>query len=69
MADGFRIAFCIDPLVKGLSSKGDFCSPNGEKCIARIVELIHKTKEYKHVRIVTVAGQTCLLYTSPSPRD
>lgn len=53
-----RIAFCIDPLVKGLSSKGDFCSPNGEKCIARIVELIHKTKEYKHVRIVTVAGQT-----------
>ena len=53
-----RIAFCIDPLVKGLSSKGDFCSPNGEKCIARIVELIHKTKEYKHVRTVTVAGQT-----------
>ena len=53
-----RIAFCIDPLVKGLSSKGDFCSPNGEKCIASIVELIHKTKEYKHVRIVTVAGQT-----------
>ena len=53
-----RIAFCIDPLVKGLSSKGDFCSPNGEKCIARVVELIHKTKEYKHVRIVTVAGQT-----------
>ena len=53
-----RIAFCIDPLVKGLSSKGDFCSSNGEKCIARIVELIHKTKEYKHVRIVTVAGQT-----------
>ena len=53
-----RIAFCIDPLVKGLSSKGDFCSPNGEKCIARIVELIHKTKEYTHVRIVTVAGQT-----------
>ncbi len=53
-----RIAFCIDPLVKGLSSKGEFCSPNGEKCIARIVELIYKTKEYKHVRIVTVAGQT-----------
>ena len=53
-----RIAFCIDPLVIGLSSIGDFCSPNGEKCIARFVELIHKTKEYKHVRIVTVAGQT-----------
>ena len=53
-----RIAFCIDPLVKGLSSKGDFCSPNGEKCFARVAELIRKTKEYKHVRIVTVAGQT-----------
>ena len=53
-----RIAFCIDPLVKGLSSKGDFCSPNGEKCIARNVELIHKPKECKPVRIVTVAGQT-----------
>lgn len=33
-----RIAFCIDPLVKGLSTKGDFCSPNGEKCFARIAE-------------------------------
>ena len=52
-----RIAFCIDPLVKGLSTKGDFCSPNGEKCFARIAELIHKTKEYKHIRVVTVSGQ------------
>ena len=52
-----RIAFCIDPLVKGLSTKGDFCSPNGEKCFARVAELIHKTKEYKHIRVVTVSGQ------------
>lgn len=52
-----RIAFCIDPLVKNLSSKGDFCSPNGEKCIARIAELIRKTKEYRHIRIVTVSGR------------
>ena len=52
-----RIAFCIDPLVKGLSTKGDFCSPNGEKCFARIAELIRKTKEYKHIRVVTVSGQ------------
>ena len=52
-----RIAFCIDPLVKGLSTKGDFSSPNGEKCFARIAELIRKTKEYKHIRVVTVSGQ------------
>ena len=52
-----RIAFCIDPLVKGLSTKGDFCSPNGEKCFARIAELIRKTKEYKHIRVVTVSVQ------------
>ena len=43
--------------VKGLSTKGDFCSPNGEKCFARIAELIRKTKEYKHIRVVTVSGQ------------
>ncbi|WP_295936826.1 methylmalonyl-CoA mutase family protein [uncultured Alistipes sp.] len=53
-----RIAFCIDPLVKNLSAKGDFCSPNGENCFGRIVELINKAKEYKHIRIVTVTGQT-----------
>ena len=52
-----RIAFCIDPLVKGLSTKGDFCSPNGEKCFVRVAELIRKTKEYKHIRVVTVSGQ------------
>ncbi len=50
-------AFSIDPLVRNLSSKGDFCSPNGEKCFARIAELIRKTAEYKHVRIVTVNAQ------------
>ena len=52
-----RIAFCIDPLVKNLSQKGDFCSPGGEKCFARIASLIEQTKAYKHVRIVTVSGQ------------
>lgn len=53
-----RIAFCIDPLVKGLSQKGEFCSPDGQKCFARIAELIRKTSKYKHIRIVTVTGQT-----------
>ncbi len=51
-----RAAFVIDPLVKGLSTKGEFCSPNGEKCFGRIAALIEKTKAYKHIRIVTVSG-------------
>ena len=55
--DDAHIAFVIDPLVKGLSSKGDFCSPDGKECFARIVELIRKTEEYKHIRIVSVSGQ------------
>ena len=50
------VAFVIDPLVKGLSTKGDFCSPNGEKCFARIAALIKKTAAYKHIRIVTVSA-------------
>ena len=50
------MAFSIDPLVKGLSQKGDFCSPNGEKCFAKIASLIEKTREYKHIRIVTVSA-------------
>lgn len=53
-----RIAFGIDPLVKGLSQKGDFCSPNGEKCFGRIAALMARFAEYKHVRIVNVSAQT-----------
>lgn len=53
-----HVAFVIDPLVQGLATKGDFCSPNGEKCFARIVELIRKTAAWKHVRIVTVSAET-----------
>ena len=52
-----HIAFVIDPLVKGLSSKGDFCSPDGKECFAHIAELVRKTKEYKHIRIVNVSAQ------------
>ena len=55
MADA-HVAFCIDPLVKGLSQKGDFCSPNGEKCFARIAALVRKTAAYKHIRVVTVSA-------------
>ena len=50
------VAFAIDPLVKGLSTKGDFCSPNGEKCFARIAALVRKTAAYKHIRVVTVSA-------------
>ncbi|WP_418983281.1 methylmalonyl-CoA mutase family protein [Alistipes sp.] len=53
-----RIAFAIDPLVKGLAQRGDFCSPDGQKCFARIAALIEKTREYKHIRVVTVSAQT-----------
>ena len=55
--EAVHIAFCIDPLVKNLSAKGDFCSPDGEKCFARIAELMEKSRAYKHVRIVTVSAQ------------
>ena len=51
-----RIAFRIDPLVKGLSQKGDFCSPGGEKCFARIASLMEKSRAWKNVRIVDVSG-------------
>ena len=47
-----HVPFSLDPLVKGLSQKGDFCSPNGEKCFAKIASLIEKTREYKHIRLV-----------------
>ena len=52
-----HVNFCIDPLVKNLSKKGDFCSPDGEKCFAKIAALINATKTYKHIRVVTVSGQ------------
>ncbi len=52
-----RIMFVIDPLVKNLSSKGDFCSPDGKECFDRIAELIRKTKEYKHIRVINVSAQ------------
>ena len=50
------VAFVIDPIVKGLSQKGCFCSPDGAKCFERIASLIKKTAAYKHIRIVTVSA-------------
>ncbi len=56
--DDLRANFCIDPIIADLSVKGDFCCNNGEKCFARIAELIKATDDYKHVRIVNVSGAT-----------
>ncbi len=55
--DDTRVNFCIDPIVKHLSMKGDWCEKcGGTKCFDKIADLIAKTKEYKHVRVVTVSG-------------
>ncbi|MDE6140663.1 MAG: methylmalonyl-CoA mutase small subunit [Alistipes sp.] len=56
--DDLHINFCIDPIIGDLSVKGDFCCHTGEKCFARIAELIKATEEYKHVRLVNVSGAT-----------
>ncbi len=49
-----KASFAIDPLVSGLAAKGTLC----DSCMARIAELMARTAEYKHVRLVTVAAQT-----------
>ncbi len=51
-----RISFCIDPLVQGLTQKGCFCTPDGGKCFGRIADLVRRTAEWKHIRVVTVSG-------------
>lgn len=48
--------FVIDPLIRQLSMKGAFCSENGEKCFARIAELVRRTAQWKHIRVAGVAG-------------
>ena len=52
-----RANFCIDPLVKHLSQKGDWCEEcEGGKCLNKLAELVKATAEYKHVRVVNVAA-------------
>ena len=55
-----KINFCIDPIVKNLSTKGHFCCKDatGEKCFANVVELINRTADYKRIRIINVTGST-----------
>jgi len=55
-ADEVRIAFVIDPLVQGLATRGDFCSPGGSKCFARIASLMERARAWKHMRIATVSA-------------
>lgn len=52
-----HLAFEIDPLASGLARKGDFCSPDGEKCFGRIAALIGRAAKYPHVRVVTVGAR------------
>lgn len=53
-----RLNFVIDPILKGLSTKGHFCSGDGASCFARISSLVERSADYKHVKIVTVSGET-----------
>lgn len=55
--EDLRVNFCIDPIVKHLSMKGDWCEKcGGTKCFDKIADLVKQTKEYNHVRVVTVSG-------------
>ena len=45
-----RLNIALDPLVKGMTVKGACCD-----CEA-LVKLVKQTKEYKHVRVITVSG-------------
>lgn len=53
-----HLNFVIDPIMKGLSTKGQFCSANGAACFERIAALIARTADCKHVKVVTVSGET-----------
>lgn len=56
--ENVRVNFAVDPIVLKLSKKGAFCSADGEKCFARIAGLVNRTADWKHVRVVTVSGET-----------
>lgn len=57
--DELRLNFCIDPIIKSLSTKGECACQEGEKsCIDIIAELIKATADYKRVKVVNVSGAT-----------
>ena len=51
-----HVNFVLDPLVKNLSSKGCFCTPNAEGCFEKIVALIKRCSTYEYIRCVSVSG-------------
>ncbi len=55
--EALRLNFVIDPIIKSLSLKGQFCSENGKSCFEKIAGLVKRTADYKRVRIVTVSGE------------
>ncbi len=58
--DDAHINFCIDPIVKNLSTKGHFCckDPQGEHCFDTLAALVRRTVDYKGIRVVNVTGST-----------
>ena len=56
--DALRLNFCIDPIIKGLSTKGECGCKEGANCFDTIAELIKATAEYKRVKVVNVSGAT-----------
>ena len=60
-AEEVHINFCIDPLVKKLTSKGSFCSENGAKCFEKIADLVRKTKTVEALAFSLAAGHDYLV--------
>ena len=52
--DALRLNFCIDPIIKGLSTKGEEKANDFDA----LAELIKATAEYKRVKVVNVSGAT-----------
>ena len=55
--DELRINFCIDPIIKGLSTKGECLCKDGN-CFDKLAELVKATAEYKRVKVINVSGAT-----------
>ncbi len=55
--EDLRVNFAIDPIVKHLSQKGDWCEEcEGSKCIAKLADLVKATADYKRVHVVNVSA-------------
>ena len=55
--DALHVNFCIDPIVKHLSQKGEWCEEcEGGKCLTKIADLVKATAEYKYVKVVNVSA-------------